>query len=144
MTGRIVVPVDGSDFMERVVSEASELGMRYHLGLALINVQTENPYPGIGANEAMRSAELRHDRMEGQKILDSAKAMAEGYTSDIEIETEVLFGHPADEILKYADTHEADLIVIGSNASSDIKRILLGSVSNKVVAHAKQSVLVVK
>jgi nucleotide-binding universal stress UspA family protein len=70
--------------------------------------------------------------------------MARDYTSDIEIETEVLFGNPADEILKYADAHEADLIVIGSNASSDIKRFLLGSVSNKVVARARQSVLVVK
>jgi len=144
LTGRIVVPVDGSDFMERVVSEASELSMRYHLGLTLINVQTENPYPGIGAHETMRQAEQRHDKMEGQKILDRARAMAEDYTSDIEIETEVLIGHPADEILKYADEHEADLIVIGSNASSDIKRILLGSVSGRVVAHAKQSVLVVK
>lgn len=144
MTGHIVVPVDGSDFMERVISEASELGMRYHLGLTLINVQTEDPYPGIGANETMRQAEQRHDRMEGQRILSRAKTMAKGYTRDIEIETEVLFGNPADEILKYADEHEADLIVIGSNASSDLKRILLGSVSNKVVAHARQSVLVVK
>jgi nucleotide-binding universal stress UspA family protein len=144
VTGRIVVPVDGSDFMERVVSEASELAMRYHLGLALLNVQTEDFYPGIGASKPIRQAEQRHDRMDAQRILDRARKMAEDYTDAVEIETVVLFGNPADEILKYADKIEADLIVIGSNESTDIKRLLLGSVSNKIVAHARQSVLVVK
>lgn len=144
MTGRIVVPVDGSAFMERVVSEASELAMRYHLGMALINVQTQNPYPGIGSNEPIRQAEERHDRQEAQRILEMAKKMTQDYTDEIEIETIALSGNPADEILRYADQEQADLIVIGSREIPDVKRFLLGSVSSKVVAHARQSVLVVK
>jgi len=53
-------------------------------------------------------------------------------------------GHPADEILKVAEAHETDLIVTGAKGLGAVGRFLLGSVSTRVVQHARCSVLVVR
>jgi len=53
-------------------------------------------------------------------------------------------GKPADEILKVAKQHKADVIVTGAKGLGAIGRVLLGSVSTRVVQHSTCSVLVVR
>ncbi len=53
-------------------------------------------------------------------------------------------GKPADEILTVAKQDKADLIVIGAKGLSAIRRVLLGSISSRVVQHAHCGVLVVR
>lgn len=53
-------------------------------------------------------------------------------------------GAPAEEILRAAERHRADLIVMGSKGLTGLDRYLLGSVSRKVARHASCSVLVVR
>ena len=53
-------------------------------------------------------------------------------------------GKPAEVILKVASTHHADLIVMGAKGLGAIDRFILGSVSTRVVQHAKCAVLVVR
>lgn len=53
-------------------------------------------------------------------------------------------GKPADEILTVATEHHADLIVTGAKGLGAISRVLLGSVSTRVVQHAACSVLVIR
>lgn len=53
-------------------------------------------------------------------------------------------GKPADEILKVAKRHKADMIVTGAKGLGAIGRVLLGSVSTRVVQHSSCSVLVVR
>lgn len=53
-------------------------------------------------------------------------------------------GNPAEEILRAAELHRADLIVMGSKGLTGLDRYLLGSVSRKVARHAPCSVLVVR
>jgi len=52
-------------------------------------------------------------------------------------------GDPADEILKFADEIGADLIVMGSHGRTGVLRVLMGSVSRKVLDRAKCPVLIV-
>ena len=54
------------------------------------------------------------------------------------------FGSEADEILKCAKRTRADLVVLGSRGMTSMRKLLLGSVSNKVVRHAPCSVLVIR
>jgi nucleotide-binding universal stress UspA family protein len=58
--------------------------------------------------------------------------------------TELLQGNPVDEIVAYADTHEADLIVIGSRGHGAVVNALLGSVSRGVLREARRPVLIVR
>lgn len=60
------------------------------------------------------------------------------------VETVVVPGNPADEILADAETSRPRLIVVGSRGLSGAGRFLLGSVSDAIVHHAPCSVLVVK
>jgi len=57
---------------------------------------------------------------------------------------EVLLGNPVDEIVAYADTIDADLIVLGSRGRGAIASALLGSVSRGVLHEARRPVLVVR
>lgn len=68
------------------------------------------------------------------------KAKAAG----LEAESVVLKGNPAEEILDFAKEQDVDIIVVGSLGKTAIKRVMIGSVSEKVVSHAKVPVLVVR
>ena len=61
----------------------------------------------------------------------------------VEVEPLILEGHPAEEILNFAEKQDSDMIVIGSLGKTDIERFLIGSVSEKIVRNAKVPVLVV-
>ena len=59
------------------------------------------------------------------------------------VEPRILEGDPAVAILGQADAEGIDLVVIGSRGLHGLRRLLLGSVSRKVLAHATKSVLIV-
>ena len=61
-----------------------------------------------------------------------------------QVQEALRFGKPADEILKVAKQHQVNLIVMGAKELGAISRVLLGSVSTRVVQHATCQVLVVR
>jgi nucleotide-binding universal stress UspA family protein len=81
-------------------------------------------------------------RQEGEVALKyvAEKAGDEG----VEIEGNIIEGHPADEIIKYSEKNSISLIVLGTLGKSGLDRFLLGSVAEKVVRNSKIPVLVVR
>ncbi len=78
-----------------------------------------------------------------EKVLAEAKRSARSAgVSDIAIETAQ--GDAADQILEYAKRVSADLIVMGSRGLSDIKGLLMGSVSHKVCQRSDCSCITIK
>jgi nucleotide-binding universal stress UspA family protein len=57
--------------------------------------------------------------------------------------SKIVYGRPEEEILRRAETTNADLIAIGTRGYSGLNRFLLGSVAQRVLRHAPCSVLVV-
>ncbi len=57
---------------------------------------------------------------------------------------ERLVGKPSDEIVNYAADNNIDVIVIGNRGIGALEKFVTGSVSNKVIKHAKCSVFIVK
>jgi len=53
-------------------------------------------------------------------------------------------GHPSDEMNNYADTHNVDLIIIGTPVRTGLDRLLIGSVADKVIRMSTVPVLVVR
>ena len=76
-----------------------------------------------------------------RKPLDVALALADERSLDAK--AELLVGVIADEIVAYADTVDADLVVLGSGGRSAIATALLGSVSRGVLHEARRPVLLV-
>jgi nucleotide-binding universal stress UspA family protein len=60
------------------------------------------------------------------------------------VESAVVIGSPSQEILTAANEPGVDLVVVGARGLGPIKRLVLGSVSERVVHHAPCAVLVVK
>jgi nucleotide-binding universal stress UspA family protein len=75
---------------------------------------------------------------------DSALKRVRSLAGETEVETVILEGKPATEIVKFAASHEIDLIVIGTKGKRGLERLLLGSVAESVVRSAGCNVLVVK
>jgi nucleotide-binding universal stress UspA family protein len=65
-------------------------------------------------------------------------------TENIEAKTEVLEGEVAENIIRYAEENDTDLVMIGNRGLGGLKKLVLGSVSQKVVQKASCPVLVVK
>lgn len=62
----------------------------------------------------------------------------------IEVESVLLEGHPADEIVKFAEQNDIEMILMGTLGKTGLDRFLLGSVAENVVRHSKIPVLVVR
>ena len=59
------------------------------------------------------------------------------------VTTAVVVGAPANEIVRYAEAHHADVVVLGSHGHGLVRRFLLGSVADKIVRQAPCALLVV-
>lgn len=80
--------------------------------------------------------------MEAEQIIEAARSrLVRGGCS---IESQIVEGNPANELLSQAEVGEYDLAVIGATGASDLKHTLLGSVSFKLASYAPCSVAVIR
>ncbi|MGI6043313.1 MAG: universal stress protein [Methanosarcina sp.] len=79
---------------------------------------------------------------QGQKALDYVKDL--GKMKGINVESVLLEGHPADELIQYAEENKMDIIVMGTLGRTGLDRLLLGSVAGNLVRHSKVPVMVVR
>ena len=71
---------------------------------------------------------------------DAERLAKAGY----QVEEVTKLGHPAEEIIRYAERQKIDLIVTGAKGLGAVARFFLGSVSTKLIQHSHCSVLVVR
>lgn len=79
---------------------------------------------------------------EGEVIIEQARDLLR--PTGAAVETSIVQGNPADEILSEADRGQFDLIVVGAIGDRDLKHSMLGSVSSKIAWNAPCSVLIVR
>ena len=151
---KIMVATDGSELTKKAVDSAIEITKLNEAKLYAVHVVapgdfsiTQNePKASITQNEP-RDAEWKKEIKEHLTTQGKeATAYVEnvGKAANIEVESVILEGNPADEIVDFAEKNEIDLIVMGTLGKTGIKRFLLGSVAENVVRHSKKAVLVVR
>ena len=122
---RLLIASDGSPFSEAAWTEALTLAKT--MGSALIGVAVATSDRDIPtATEVVRHLE--------------AAASQQGITLD----TMIPMGRPEEGIVKAAEFKGASLIIVGSHGRTGLKRLLMGSVAERVIGEAKCPVLVVK
>ena len=145
MYQRILVPVDGSDVAKRGLNEAIKLSKVLGAKLRLVHIVDDsalalNPETGISA------APLLEDFAEGGKqILEDARRLA--LAQGVEVETslhENFTGRITELIIEEAGKWQADLIVMGTHASSGFRHALLGSDAESVLHSTEIPVLMVR
>jgi nucleotide-binding universal stress UspA family protein len=144
MFNHILVPIDGSETSMLAVSKASGLALAFGSRITLIHVIDNYPFIGVGADYALGQNEyLAAATTSANAALARGVAAlaAEGLHSD----QRVIDGHVVHEgIVDTANAIAADLIVMGSHGRSGIEKLLLGSVTQRVLQDAPMPVLVVK
>ncbi len=145
MFKRILVAVDGSASGKRALEAALDLAQCHSSTLMLLHVIADLPLPKeIVAMIA--SGEINESRSEilktsAELILQNAQQRCEeaGYTH---VRTDFVTGDPARQIIEYAESHSADLIVIG-HRGLDSQSDMLGSVARKLINMTHLSCLIV-
>jgi len=130
------VGYDGSQESEKAfqvgLSMANALDSRLEI---LAVIQPGEPATSVSAHDALEHAR-KHYELALRKIVEAAN----GHGANVE--TSIVVGHPADEIIKRAEQSRSDLVVVGRRGTSSFKNLDMGSVSEHVLAHAPCPVLV--
>jgi len=134
----ILVALDGSQPSERVVQTLDELRLSPEAKVILAHVIPPSE-PGLERPADQPQGELESSYWQIEKQLQTYQAAL-----PCESELEIVTGDPPEEIVRLANIHHTDLIVIGSRGLTGLDRILKQSVSSQVVIDAPCSVLVVK
>ncbi len=80
-----------------------------------------------------------------KRIVPMHKEIAElAQKEGIQIQTVIVHDHPVEKIINYAQENGFDLIVIGTRGLGGFKKLVIGSVAQKVVSYSKVLVMVVK
>lgn len=149
---KILVPYDGSKYSKEALNEASEIAKKFGSTLYLlmvVDVSSVKP-PGMLLGIMMEkrlkkwSTELLESvKSKADKLLESE--MQSCRKLGIETYYEIQTGNAVDSILKFANRHDVDLIVIGSRGLSGIGKIMaLGSVSRKISEEANCPVMIIR
>ena len=145
---KILLATDGSESARAAIDYLLHFPLPEERKITLITVIEKELY------RSGKKTELSKDQLE---LLQQTKQMLQDEAVDIIAEAEgqcaaagwnctslIRTGHPAREIVRTAKKLGADLVVVGSHGLGGIKRFLLGSVSDQVLAYACCSVLIVK
>ncbi len=138
----ILVPVDGSENCIRAARFAMEMAQAMGIGVRLFYVFPAASVEIIGMAGMSRADIDQAAQASAQRAFDQTR---EGIGSDLidNLEEETSIGDPAEEIIRYTEDDHAVLVVIGRRGLSRMKSLMLGSVSDKVLRHARSPVAVI-
>ena len=126
---RILVPQDGSPLARTILPLARDFAHFHRAGLALLHVRARSPSSRSGSTmeKAFKALERRANELR---------------TQGVQASTLLVEGDAADEILKAC--RPRDLLVMTTHGFGGLKRLVLGSIAEKVIHQARVPVLVYK
>ena len=146
MFKKILIPTDGS----ALSSQAANAGISFarSVGAEIVALYVGQPFAATIGFDGMAAAYAITDEdyekasaEQAKKFLQSVVDRAE--TAGVKVSSESVTNfNVADGIVDAASKHECDLIFMGSHGRSGLSRLLLGSVTAKVLSLAHVAVLV--
>ncbi|EMA60035.1 universal stress protein [Halorubrum kocurii] len=169
MYDKILYPTDGSAGSEAAAAHVGALASAFDatvhvlhvvdtreggLGLSGAFLDEENqsmsgrsPDEGyIGGHEGRLDSDDIEDDIEDELTAHATELIeaSAGSLDGIDLTTAVEMGTPHEVILRYADDHDVDLLVMGTHGRTGVERYLLGSVTEKVVRLSDTPVVTVR
>jgi nucleotide-binding universal stress UspA family protein len=140
---KILVATDGSEQVRKAVDSAIEIAKLSDAKLYTVYVVA------LGGYAITPSKDTEWEKAVKEQLIKEGKEATNyventGRVANIEVESIILEGSPADEIVNFAEKNDIDLIVMGTQGKSAIQRFLIGSVAENVVRHSAKIVLVVR
>ena len=144
MFKNILVPVDGSPTSQQAVSRAVALARAFDGTITAIYVIDPYPFAGVGTDFSYGQAQyLEAATAEANDAIRAAReAIA---AAGVKVDTRVVEAHaPWRGILETATELDSDIVVMGSHGRRGLEKLVLGSVAQRVLAHAHIPVMVVR
>jgi len=140
---KILVPVDFTLHSSEAIRRAVDLAQHYGAALTLIYVYEPLDY-------ALPEGYALYTPEQAGRLMEEFKDRLRALVRDVEamgvgaVESHVLNGGAAVEIVNYAQEHGFDLIVMGTHGRTGLSHLLMGSVAERVLRTAHCPVLTVK
>ena len=143
--GHLVVPLDGSEFAEAVLSHAATLARQMSLRVTLLRVLPQESRlfddSSIALDEILTGIQPKtttrdRDYMEG--------VAAQLRNSGVEVNEALPSGKVSTEIVNYAQGLEHSMIALATHGRSGVSRLLLGSIAEAVIRESGCPVLVIR
>jgi len=125
---KILLAVDGSRYSDTAATTAMSLAKHLHASVLVVSVV-------YSEHQEKRYSEASEEITRVDNFLTQEGISTEG---------RVLSGRPAEAIVEVANAKGVDLIIMGSHGRTGLDKVLLGSVSDRVIGYAECAVLVVK
>lgn len=139
---RILFATDGSENAKKVTDDAVEFARLSGAKIYAVSVIDRSIYSSVPEDVHWKEAMYDQFRELAEEAVSYVEKTAKN--AGVEVEPVLLEGHPADEIVDFAEKNGIDLIIVGSLGKSGIERFLVGSISEKVFRNAKVPVLVLR
>ncbi|MFZ5438601.1 MAG: universal stress protein [Myxococcota bacterium] len=137
----ILVAVDGSTHSLKGVTQAAELARAIGAKVELVSVLPPILLSPSVYGEAVKKVE-EGNRLAAEEILAKAKKAAAD--AGVEADTVMASGAPAEAIADLAQADRVWGVVIGAKGHSAVSRVLLGSVTDRLVHICSKPVLVIR
>lgn len=140
---RILVPVDFSTLSIAALQYGNDLAAQCGADLHVLHVLTEqiSSVPAFEFGLALPT-NVKENRAAAEQQL--AALIDSSWERDRKIVTVVVDGSPLEDIVRYARTHQIDLIVLSSHGRTGLSHLLMGSVAEKVVRMSPCPVLTIR
>lgn len=140
MYEHILLPTDGSEGVSNAIEEAIDLAEMHDATLHLLYVVDTSAAAALPTADATNLEEILETA--GDDAIETIRERAEARGVPVESYTDHGLVH--ETILKYAEEADIDLIVMGTQGRSGLDRLLLGSVTERVIKQATRPVLVIR
>lgn len=143
----VIVPLDGSELAEHALPYAAAIAAEYDRTVALIRVTPRLSWIGTGLETLLLEAEAQQD--ENRKALRYLKRVRRQLSHDTSLDTSLVVqtvlrvGDPARELACFAEAHPDSLIVMSTHGRGGIGRLVVGSVTTRLVHTTAIPILVV-
>lgn len=138
MIKKILVAYDGSKASDSAFMYGLDMAKKYNAELEILSViRVLEPPENVETKDSLEKGKERCQKF-FKKLKQEAKKI------QMEIKMHVVLGHPAEQIIHWANQNAIDLIIMGHQTKNTFGRWLLGSTPDKVVHHASCSVIIVK
>jgi nucleotide-binding universal stress UspA family protein len=141
----IVVPLDGSSLAEQILPTVSNWAQALDVEVTLIRAYEFPASAYYGSEDYLPDYETFEEEAR-KEAADYLKEKADSLIGEgvRTVSTRTMEGPAADEIISYAQTAPRAVIAMSTHGRSGVRRWILGSVTEKVVRHGDDPVLVVR
>ena len=137
---KILVGCDFSPDSGQAINHGLSLAQEFEAELDLANVIEASAQPNLLKSESSAAEEIQEDyrNLVSQKLKELVPEEARNWCTP---QTSILEGQPYEELTKYAESNDIDMMVMGIRGHSLVKTLFLGSTTDRVVRRAPCPVL---